>query len=93
MVRCCHVTAVPPLIGSAAQDASLADFSAGATIGVCLRQRLVGQVSRDWWTQCSSLIGQGWGPWQFFTGTVVRAFRVNNVFPSNTFLGVGAVCR
>ena len=48
------------------------------------------------WTQCSSLIGQGWGPWQFFTGTVVRAFRLNNVFPSNTFLGVGAlgaVCR
>ena len=51
------------------------------------------KVSSHWRTrtQCSSLIGQGWGPWQFFTGTVVRAFRLNNVFPSNTFLGVGAL--
>ena len=39
-------------------------------------------------TQCSSLIGQGWGPWQFFTGTVVRAFRLNNVVTNfNAFNG------
>ena len=33
-------------------------------------------------------IGQSWGPWQFFTGTVVRSFRLNNVVTNfNAFRG------
>ena len=60
------------------EDSNLDKFMVGATFGVCLRQRYP---------------GTSWGPWQYVTGTVVRAFRLNNVFPSNTFLGVGAVCR
>ena len=52
------------------QDASLEDFSAGERISVCLRQRYPGTA---------------WGPWQFFTGTVVKSFRLNNL----PFLGVG----
>ena len=52
------------------QDASLEDFSAGESISVCLRQRYPGTV---------------WGPWQFFTGTVVKSFRLNNL----PYLGVG----
>ena len=33
-------------------------------------------------------IGQSWGPWQFFTGTVVRSFRLNNIATNfNAFNG------
>ena len=52
------------------QDQNLNNFDVGMTIGVCLRQRYP---------------GQGWGPWRFFTGTVVRSFRLNNI---NNFYGV-----
>ena len=53
------------------QEASLQDFSAGEDISVCMRQRYPGTA---------------WGPWQFFTGTVVKSFRLNNL----PFLGVGS---
>ena len=39
----------------------------------------------------SRYIGQSWGPWQFFTGTVVRSFRLNNVATNfNAFNGNNA---
>ena len=45
----------------------------GDTLSYCSRQR-------------SSLYSGNFGPWQFFTGTVVKAFRLNNVY--NNVLGV-----
>ena len=51
------------------QDSSLQDWQAGEVLSICLRQRLA---------------GGSWAPWQFFTGTVVKAFRLNS---GNTLLG------
>ena len=51
------------------QDTSLQDWQAGEVLSVCLRQRLGGGT---------------WAPWQFFTGRVVKAFRLDS---GNTLLG------
>ena len=53
------------------QDANLEPYTAGQSLSVCMRQKYSGGA---------------WGPWQFYTGTVVKSFRLNNI---STFLGVG----